>query len=314
MALVNPCSIAANPSNTGSECSDALKAAAMMIMVPKNARWDDDDLVDFTAFLQGKIHDTPANRFFPIFGNSAPIRQITESNESDVIETLEDGSVQFIRYGMYNRTFLTTEGGYCLAQALMAMSRNYAFIEVDITGQVAMQHISTATDGKKTYGGFPVNLAYAPAPILANLKTSYKNQFMLSFSPNTYIKKGIVFGSDTDEDVLSLRGLFDTEVTPGSGTHSTTVIFVDVATICGDTDLVALYGATLAVVGNFVVTNANGSVNTPSAAAVIGGEVRLTGTFLTGTNINVALAAPSVLKAAGIEGYEGTKSASVPIP
>lgn len=209
MALINPCNIAANPRNTGSECSDALKATAMLLMVPKNATWTATDLLDFTTFVNTKIHAAAASRWFPIFGNSAPVRGITEANENDVIETLEDGSVKFIRYGMYNRNFITTEGGLCLAEALMGMGNNYAFIEVDITGQVAMMKNA---DG--TYSGFPVNLAYAPAPMLANLKTSYKNQFYLSFSPNNYIKKGKVFGSDSTEDILSLRGLYDVNTYP----------------------------------------------------------------------------------------------------
>ncbi len=310
MALVNPCSIAATPSNTGSECSDAMKASAMIIMLPKTTTWSNSDLADFTTYLKTKIHAVAASRFFPIFGNSAPIRNIKDNNEADVMETMEDGSVQFIRYGMFNRTFVTTEGGLCLAKALMAMKNNYAFIEVDITGQVAMMKNA---DG--TYSGFPVNLAYAPVPELANLKTSYKNQFMLSFSPNNYIKKGVVFASDTTEDILGLRGLFDTEVIAGSGTHSTTNVYVDVQTICGDTDLVALYGATLAVPGNFTITKvSDGTTQVASAAAVINGEVRLTGTYTSGASYYIALAAPSVLKAAGIEGYGGTVRATIAIP
>jgi len=309
MALVNPCNLAATSSNTGAECNNALKASAQIWLVPKTAFWQTADLADFTAFLNTKIHATAASRFYPIFGNSAPIRIITDNPAADVIEELEDGSVQFIRYGMYNRTFLTTEGGMDLARHLMGLSQNYAFIETDIIGQVGMMKNA---DG--TYSGFPTNLAYPPAPMLANLKTSYKNQFMLSFSPNNYIKKGYVFSSDADEDILSLRGLYDTEVTQGSGVNSITKIYVDVTTIAGGTDLVALYGATLAAVGNFVLTNANGTPNTPSAAAVVNGEVEFTGTFATGTNITVGLAAPSVLKAAGIVGYEGTKTLAAAIP
>jgi hypothetical protein len=205
--LNNPCNAAANVRNTGSECSDALKAAAMLIMVPKNAKWTSADLDDFTAFGLEKTHAAAADRWFPIFGSSAPIKGIKEANEADVIETHEDGSVSFIRYGMYNRTFMTTEGGMCLAAALMGMASNYAFVEVDITGQIAMMENS---DG--TFSGFPVNLAYAPVPDLANLKTTYKNNFMLSFSPLNYIKKGKVFASDADEDLLSLKGLYDVTV------------------------------------------------------------------------------------------------------
>jgi len=310
MALINPCSIETTPSNTGSECSDALKAAAMLIMVPKAATWTDTDLLDFTAFLETKIHAAAASRFFPIFGNSAPIRSIKDSPEADVLETMEDGSVQFIRYGMFNRTFMTTEGGLCLARALMAMRNNYAFIEVDITGQVAMMKNA---DG--TYSGFPVNLAYAPVPELANLKTSYKNQFMLSFSPNNYIKKGVVFAGDTTEDILSLRGLYDTAVTAAATTQTTTNIFVNVATICGNTDLIELYAGTLAVPANFIITKvSDGTTQVASAATIVAGEMRLTGTYVSAASYYVALAAPSVLKAAGIEGYEGTVKATVVIP
>lgn len=311
MALTNPCNLEATVVNTGSECDDAMNASAMIMLVPKDATWDDDDLDDFTGFLQTQIHATGRDRFLPIFGTSAPIRNIIDSKEEDVKETMEDGSVQFVRYGMYNRTFLTDKGGFCLAAALIKLGKNFSFIEVDINGKVAQM---VNADG--TYSGFPLNLGYAPTPDLATLKTVYKNAFMVSFSPKNYIEKGKVFASDADEDILSLRGLFDTEVFKAPATVQTiTTIFVGVKTLCAETDLVAKYGATLAAVGNFVVTKvSDGSVVVPSAAAVVNGEIRLTGTFVSGQSYYVALAAASVLKTAGIVGYEGTKKATVPIP
>lgn len=207
MALINPCSISSTPANTGSECNDALKATALLIMLPKNATWGDADLEDFTTFIQSKIHASPANRWFPIFGSSQPVRNITESNENDVTESMEDGSVSFVRYGMYNRTYVTDEGGMCLAKSLMDMKRDYSFIEVDIEGQVAMQ--KKVVNGVNVYSGFQTNLAYAPAAILATLKTVFKIQFMLSFNPMIYIKNGHVLKPDASEDLLSLRGLYD---------------------------------------------------------------------------------------------------------
>ena len=226
-------------------------------------------------------------------------------------ETMEDGSVQFVRYGMYNRSFLTDKGGLCLASALMKLGKNFSFIDIDINGKV-LQRVNA--DG--TYSGVPLNLGYAKSPDLATLKTVYKNAFMTSFSPNDYIKKGKIFASDENEDILALRGLYDTEVFTAPVTVQTiTTIFVGVKTLCAETDLVDKYDSTLAVVGNFVVTKvSDGSVVVPSAAAVVNGEIRLTGTFVSGQSYYVALAAPSVLKAAGIVGYEGTKKATVPIP
>lgn len=299
MALINPCNVAANPRNTASECSDALKAAAMIIMVPKNATWTAANLAgDFTDFILTKIHASAATRWFPIFGNAAPIRQITEANENDVIETLEDGSVKFIRYGMYNRNFITTEGGLCLAEALMGMGNNYAFIEVDITGQVAMMK-----NANGTYSGFPVNLAYAPAPMLANLKTSYKNQFYLSFSPKNYVQKGKVFGSDSSEDILSLRGLYDVNTYPisaytnagstrASGGRTITAVGAD-----GDTYDLQVNGVSISG-GPVVKTSAESTVTLLAAkiAAAVTAAVATNGGY-TATNTAGAL---TVLAPAGL--------------
>lgn len=312
MAMINPCNIALNVSNTGSECSDALKATAMIIFVPKSAKWLASDMTSFTAYIDTQIHASGATRWYPIFGIGAPVTGITEANEADVIETLEDGSQAFIRYGKYNRTFMTTGGGLCLAQGLFGLGagNNYNFIEVDQSGQVAMM---VNADG--SFSGFPLNLAYGASPDLSNLKTTYKNKLVLSFDPLYYIQKGKIFASSSAESILTLRGLYDTDVFTGATASTATTLFVGVKTDCAETDLVATYGATLAQLTNFIVTNhATGAVITPSAIAIISGQIRLTGVFTSGQTFDVNLAAPSVLKGNLIEGYEGTAHASILIP
>lgn len=314
--LINPCDLNVAPSNTGIDCSAAMKASAMIIVMPHGTKWTDTDITtagSFTSFLNSKISAAPSLRWYPIFGNNAPIASITESNESDVLETLDDGSQSFIRYGMYNRTFVTTKGGLSLASHLMSLrGSQYDFIEVDIIGQVA-----TMQNADGSYSGFPVNLMYAPASELANLKTTFKNKFMLSFSPKTYIQSGKIFASDATEDILSVTGLKDTQVTVGVTTQTATNIFVGVSTVGAKTDLVALYpGASgIAQVTNFVVTKkTDGSSVSITAATIAGGEVQLTGTFTSGSQYVVALAAPSVLSANGVTGYDGTVSATISIP
>lgn len=314
--LINPCDLNIAQSNTGIDCSAAMKASAMIIMMPHGTKWTDADITtatSFTKFLETKISAVPALRWYPIFGNNAPIASISESNESDVTETLDDGSQSFIRYGMYNRTFVTTKGGLSLAAHLMGLrGSQYDFIEVDIIGQVAaMQN----ADG--SYSGFPVNLAYAPASELANLKTTYKNKFMLSFSPKVYIQQGKIFASDATEDILAVTGLKDTQVTAGLTTQTATNIFVGVSTVGAKTDLVATYpGAQgIAQVANFIVKKkSDGTVVTISAAVIEGGEVKLTGTFTTATDYTVALAAPSVMSTNGVPGYDGIIAATISIP
>jgi hypothetical protein len=305
MALINPCNLSIATVNTGSDCDAAMKATAMVIMVPKNAVWTDADLLDFMGFLKTKFHAAPASRFLPIFGSSAPIRSMNESNESDIIETMEDGSQQFIRYGMFNRTFMTDKGGLCLAKSLMQLGNNYAFIDVDITGQVAKMKNA---DG--TYSGFPLNLAYAPIPTLANLKTSYKNNFLMSFSPLNYIKKGKIFAS-SGEDILSLRGLFDVVVysaAPSTNSGATKAIATDTITAIGadnDTINVTVNGvsisggtvvktaaeSTVTLLANKIVAaiNANTATNGGYTATNAVGAITISGPFGLGNTLNAIL-------------------------
>jgi len=310
MALINPCVPGEGIKNTGVECSDAMLATYMLFMMPQSATWGAADELDFTAYAQTQCHALPATRWWPLFGRNAKINGIADSPEGDVVETMEDGSKSFIRNGMFNRTFMTTKGGDCFAKALQAMDKNYAFVEIDSEGKV-----KRLVNADGTFSGIPVNVAFAPTPELANLKTTYKNKFTLDFSPIDYINNSGIVKGDATEDILSIRGLFDTAVADSTVTaNSITKVYVSVKTVCGETDLISLYGATLAVLGNFVLHNAAGTVNTPSAVAIVAGELEFTGTFLTATNITVALAAASVLKAAGIVGYEGTVVATCPIP
>jgi hypothetical protein len=315
--LTNACDLSLSPSNTGVECSSAMAATAMLFMVPRNDRFTLSDINTaggFTAYAAGRISDIPSKRWFPLFGSYAPVRSISDSNETDVIETLDDGSMAFIRYGMYNRTYLATDGGLCLAQHMMSFRGGYSFIEVDIQGKVLFYQ---PADGQ--LGGVPTNLAYAPAPEIANLKTTYKNKWMMSFSPANYIQHSEIFAGDNSEDILSLTGLLDVTVAAGVGPQTTTNIFVTVHTDCADTDLVALYPGTgagaIAQVSNFKITKvSDGTSVTPSAALVVGNQVKLTGTYTTGAAYKVALAIPSVLATNGVDGYEGTTAATVTIP
>lgn len=309
MAMINPCLAGLTIKNTGVECSEAMLATYAIVMMPKSAFWDSSDEADFTGYLNDRLHDVAGSRWYWLFGRAAKVNGITDSPEADVYETMEDGSKSFIRNGMFNRTFMTTKGGDCFAKALQSIPHDYAFIEIDAEGKVKRLE---NTDG--TFSGFPVNVAAAPTPELANFTKGFKNKFTLDFSPADYVNNGSIVKGDSTEDILSLKGLLDTDVLQGAGTNSTTKIYVKVRTECAQTDLVALYGATLAAVGNFVVKNGNNSTNTPSAAAVVAGEIELTGTFTTSTNITVSLAAPSVLLAAGIVGYEGVSSATCAIP
>lgn len=330
MAYENPCNLSSAPVNTGSECDSAMLSTQMIWLVPKHLKIPANVVTTpggVTAYLTTQMHATPSLRIFPIFGNAIPVRSITDANESDVLFTFEDGSTRLIRRGMMARTFVTDKGGLCLAQHYMSLNGdNFAFIEVDTEGKINWM---TNSDG--TFSGFPANLIYAPTPELANLKTPYQNKFYLNFSPNYYIKRGKIIAPDSTEDVLDLTGLLDTVVTPAIGaTQSVTNIFVNVETVCGQTDLVSLLPGSavegaMAQITNFgpiTLSVSPFTVVTPTAALAIPAAngnpamVKLTGTFVSGSSYLVPLAPPATLLANGVEGYDGgeTLPATVTIP
>jgi hypothetical protein len=79
--------------------------------------------------------------------------------------------------------------------------------------------------------------------------------------------------------------------------------------------VVALVGSGLAQVSNFIVKKvSDGSTVTITAAAIINGEVRLTGAFLSGSSYTVALAPTTTLYTNNVFYYEGQLIATVAIP
>lgn len=420
MALVNPCSTGTSK-NTGSECKNAMEATGMIVAMPVTEVWTAADELDFTTFMQTKLCAAPGQRWYPFGGKYQKISGITDANEADVLETQEDGSTDYVRPGMMNRTFMTTKGGECLAQALAALNKGYGFIEIDQKGKVKRMENA---DG--TFSPFPTNLIYGPTPELANFKTVFKNKLYLSFSKVDYIENGGMKASDDSESILSLRGLYDVKIlsaaaavssggtaatggytivkgatndtidvkvngvsisggpviqtssestdtllaakvnaaitahsstnggytggntagaltitapvglgatinavqatatvvgtisttTPvpfAGGVTGTTILKLFVKTDCAETDLIALYGSTLAVIANFLVTKLGVTI-TPSLISidVTTGAIFLTIPRVNGTYI-VNLAASATLLAAGIVGYEGTKPLTVVI-
>jgi len=307
-AATKACKVANTIKNTGIECGKFLGPAAMLIPVPKTLKWTDQDMEDFTAYLKTQIHAARESRIFPLFGNAAPIRDITPSKDSDVIVTLGDGSKVFLLYGFINTVYSTTDGGLCLAQVLQSLNQaGYNIIKIDQLAQAMFRN-----NGDGTYSGLRYSFMFAPSPDEADFKNPAKNNFQTSLSPIELVQKGEIY--QLDFDVLDLMGLIDCIVTDATGS-STTKLKIGVQTECADTDLVALLGSPLATLGNFVITNkATGATVTASAVAIVGGHIELTGTFTSAATYTVALAAPSVLFTNNIEGYEGVQSVDILIP
>lgn len=307
-AVVRACLKGATIKNTGIECNESMGPTSILYAVPPDLTWDDADLEDFTEWLNTQIHADSDERIYPLFGPSVPIRKITLSKESDVIPVQDDGTPIFVRYGTLTRSFATTEAGICYAKALQSLNKSgYSIIEVDNANQLLMRQNE---DG--TYSGIRCTFMYSPSPDLADFKTPGYVNFQLTLTPAEYVGFGVIFQGDAT--VSDQVGLIDTKVTDATGS-STTKLKVGVLTECGLTDLVAKLGSALAVIGNFIVKlKSTGVVQTMSAAAILGGHVELTGTFVSASIYTVALAAPSVLLGNDVDGYEGTESVDITIP
>lgn len=298
MAIIKACNISNSVRNTGKECDTAMVATAMLIAIQQNVKFTDTDMLDPVAWLRGLIHQRKA---FPLFGNAAPIRTINNNAESDVTVTLDDGTVVFLRYGVYNRTFETTNGGLCFAKSLQSFnSSGYSMLEIDISGQMQARKNS---DG--TYSGFRTSFMFSPAPILADLKsTPYKNRFQVSYTPSEVVSNGIIFtGADA---LLSETGLLDVTI-KSAAAATVTKLKISVATECAGTDLIALIGSQLANVSNFVVTNkATGAVVPITSVAIVAGVIELTGSFTSGVTYHVVGSIPTVWKTNLVEGYDAS--------
>lgn len=308
-ALIKACNKALSIKNTGSDCDESMGPTAMLFAVPPSVKWTESDLLDFAAYLLTQIHAAKGLRIYPLFGPAAPIRKVTNNKEADVIATMDDGTQIFIRYGVLNRAFATTEGGLCFAQALQSLTKaGYSIIEVDNANQVMFRKNSDAT-----YSALKTTFMFSPSPDLADFKNPFYSNFQASIKPEEYLGNGVIFQAQ-DTNITDLLGLLDSDLFDATGS-STTKLKFGAKTDCSDTDLVAEFGAALAMLTNFIVKKvSDGSSPSVTAAAVVGGHIELTGTFVSGSAYSITGAAPSVLLGNDVQGIEFIKPLIITIP
>lgn len=309
MAFENPCLLDENVVNTGTECNDAMGPTALILLGDTSIEYTPEQVAGgMLATLETSIHAAGKARVYPLFGNNAPIRDIQNTNGDNVLEEMPDGSTAFVRSGKFTRLFLTKEGGDCLAKILYQMNgASLGFIEVDANNKVKMRQLANGN-----YGFIPVNMIDAPLPSLASFTEVFKNAFRMNFDPKYYVKEAVTFVST--EDLTGLSGLINAGVFAGATPATTTELYVAVKSLCAATDLVAEFPTQIADADNFIVKEGT-TVITPSAVAVVGGEVKFTIAAQTaGDVITVSGAAASVLNANGITGFDIVQGVSITIP
>jgi hypothetical protein len=300
MAVKRACLISTEVRNTGKTCDAVLGATAMLLAVPDALEFTEADLADPVSWLNTQIHAALSTRVYPMFGQKAPIRTLNNSQDADVMVTLDDGLQVFIRYGLAHRIFATTSGGLCYAKALQSFnSSGYRIIEIDQFGKMLVE---LQVNGK--YKGMTTEFMYSPAPILPDLKsTVWQNQFKISYNPLRVVQNGVIL--DGAEAMLASMGLIDAKITSTGATSTITYLEVNVITECTESDLVALFTTKWNSNTLFAVTNkATGATVTITGVTNVGGKLRLAGTFVVGQTYVVVGTTAAALKAALIEGYE----------
>lgn len=251
------------------------------------------------AALAAAILAAPALRIYPL----PPFEAITDSSEDVTIQTLGYGAPVTIREGKNNWIFQYLSGGVCLNNQLRKFNKSgYRVIFIDDSGVIMGTKNSTG-DG---IVGIPL-VDYYAYPWKVNdgsNTTAYRLKFV--FDPK-YINELINFVQD--ENALLLQGLQNVALTKVSRALGVMKITAKVG--CGGDNLHDLYATELASVGLWTAKNAlTNAVITITAVAddtVNNGWTITVDTadpdYTTGA-ILVSLAAPSVLAAAGVDGFE----------
>lgn len=295
----NPCDITTGSvKNTGVECSASLDVAKGLFLVAPSLTWTDTDELDPVTWMKNKIHE---RTIFPILQG---IFDFTATNESDVTEANPiSGTTRKLRPGGITMTYTFQDGGMCLQQALKTFEgKGYRVMMADQKGQLLRRKNS---DG--TYSGLKSNDIGA-AFIFASATTTYKNTISVSISQEEISKYGDLI-KIVDGDVTDFNGLVDVELTkPVAGT--TTTITVGVRTECAHTDLVARYNTVLADLTLYTIKDkASGVTVTPTAVAIVSGNVRFTGTFLATHTYIVNGTSPAVWLGKNIEFFDASNGA-----
>lgn len=286
-ALIKACNKALTIRNTGTQCNESMGPTAMLIAVPPGTKWTNEDLKDFTTYLLGKIHSSKADRFYPMFGPSVPIRKINNGKEADVIATMDDGAQIFIRYGVLNRTFATTEGGICFAQALLSLNKaGYDILEIDNAYQVLQRKND---DG--TWSALQTTFMYSPSPDLADFKNPAFTNFAVSIKPEEYLGHGVILQGDSS--IVDIIGLIDTKVYQNGA-----------VTNAGSTRSQGGYTIVKGATGDTIDVKVNG-------VSISGGPVLQTAGESTDTLLATKVAAAITAAVAANGGYTATFAAGV---
>ncbi|RYZ28437.1 MAG: hypothetical protein EOP49_41460, partial [Sphingobacteriales bacterium] len=292
-------------SNTGiGDCSLEISKIVGFFLVNKNFVLSAANLLTDAALLAAlqtaASADLKAARIYPVHG----LVDIADNSTDPTVQTFGYGPSVVAADGFYDWTFPFVRGGICLLKALQRFNgSDIRVIFYDSNGLLFGWKVG------ETLKGIPLNQFYAnpwkPNTGAAVMVTNVK----INFSPR-YLNQELGFYKVTDFSIDSIEGLQNV-VIKQTGVQAKPVYKVKAFSGCAQVDM-SLYSTELANVARWVATNAGtGAVITITsvvADANIGGwTITLDSAdpdYPAVGSIKLSLAAPSVLTAAGVAGFE----------
>lgn len=291
--------------NTGiPDCALTLKNTVTGFLVPGSFELTATNLLTpqsaLAALVAAAANDNPLLRIYPL----PEAVGVTDNSEDVTLQTFGYGAAVPVRDGNYNLTYAFTRGGNCVNNTLQKFNGlNYKFIGVDASGVVYGTKVGTSLKG------IPLDYFYA-MPFKHNDGSNVTGfAWRISYKP-VYVNAGLGFIQLDLADVLNISGFLNINITLAA-TRATNVIKVKAITGCAGIDLYDTYSASLVTAANWLVTE-NGANITITSVALDANLKAFTITLdATDPDYNVSgpfvvkLAAPSVLSANGVPGYEG---------
>ena len=292
------------------DCVVDVKQIIGAFLVPSTFKLDAAALASkataIAALRAAAADDNKGRRIFPIHKLKNP-----QNNSDDkTVQSFSDGSEAVVREGLQKWMFQITAGGLSLHSALRTHNQNGGYF-------IFYDSNFTIYGWQKNEGeiwGIPCDHVWAD-PWRANDGSNTTNYgWGVAFAPR-YVNEGVGFAI-IDSTIEGIEGLQDVKLTEVAFDGDTGVAEVAAVLERGGTNMAELYGTELAAVGMWNASNAStGNAITIEAVSVMSGsnprfQVTLDNAdtdYPTAGTILLSLAAPSVLDAAGVEGFESNE-------
>lgn len=293
--------------NTGvGECSLEMAKIIGFFLVGKSFVLTEANLLTQAALQAALIAaagaDLKSNRIYPVHD----LLDITDNTSDPTEQTFGYGATVIVQEGSYNWTFPYLTGGICLSNALRKFNGNSTrIIFYDSNGTLFGWRQGN------TIVGIPLNQFYSnpwrPATGAAAMNLGVR----VNFEPR-FINEEIGFKKAEDFSLRSIEGLQNVKLSQ-SGTQAKPVYKIKANAGCSGLDLYDDFSAAIASApANWIATNAATGANITVTSVAVDANIKGWTVTLDSADadypavgsIFLRLANPSVLKAAGVPGFE----------